>query len=309
MHKLSCRGLALQVSKRMLRARKNAYLSRPHKRKRKRYELSPSPTLEPTSSHTSYQRRSRMSPPVNNHTTLPMNHRLSPSRQSIGENDPSSVEAAAHSLDNGETPECAESYIGRDAYLDIPLSEDTTKAAVPANDGISEIDLQVLNLYKAFEMPPRSVRTSLIDRFMEHCLPWMPIVDRRWLEDQPDHSPSPLLLQSVFLAGSRVSSKALIGATSEDYYQRAKALFFSDHEKNPIIMIISALLLHWWNPTGPQQISASTSGFWVRIATGLAYQIGLHKEPTSGQDNSLRRRVWWTLLVCYILCVYKFLLH
>ncbi|KEF52387.1 uncharacterized protein A1O9_11628 [Exophiala aquamarina CBS 119918] len=156
--------------------------------------------------------------------------------------------------------------------------------------------MQVLHLYKALEMPPRSVRNSLIDKFMEHCLPWMPIVDRRWLEDQPDHSPSPLLLQSVFLAGSRVSATPLIGATSEDYYQRAKVLFFSGHEKNPLISVVSALLLHWWNPTGPEQISASSSGFWVRIAAGLAYQIGLHKEPASARDRSLHRRVWWTLV-------------
>jgi len=219
---------------------------------------------------------------------------------SVDENEPSSVDRPTNLKANeGSTPECAESYIGRDAYLDgsIPVSENTTNISPRTQDGLSETDMQVLHLYKAFEMPPMSVRNSLIDKFMEHCLPWMPIVDRRWLEDQPDHSPSPLLLQSVFLAGSRVSATPLIGATSEDYYQRAKVLFFAGHEKNPLISVVSALLLHWWNPTGPEQISASSSGFWVRIAAGLAYQIGLHKEPVSARDRALRRRIWWTLVV------------
>jgi hypothetical protein len=202
---------------------------------------------------------------------------------------------------DGSTPGNAEPYTGRSEYLDpsIPFSEEKPADTTEANPDLSEIDLQVLRLYKAFDLPQRSIRMTLIDRFMEHCLPWMPIVDRRWIEVQPDHSPSLLLLQSLFLAGSRVSSRTGIGATSEEFYQRAKALFNTGHERNPIIVIISVLLLHWYSPTGPEQISASQSNFWVRIAAALAYQIGLHKEPSAGPDRGLRRRVWWTLVVCF----------
>lgn len=275
-------------------------LFRPHKRKRKRYNLSPSPPQEHTPSSSSYKPQPFPIPPARNSQPAAQINHPSSIRPSLDENEALLVDPPhQQGANEGSTPGCAESYIGRDAYLDgsIPVSEDTTNVSTQAHSGLSEIDMQVLHMYKAFEMPPRSVRNSLIDKFMEYCLPWMPIVDRRWLEDQPNHSPSPLLLQSVFLAGSRVSAQPLIGATSEDYYQRAKALFFSGHERNPLISVVSALLLHWWNPTGPEQISASSSGFWVRIAAGLAYQIGLHKEPISARDKSLHRRIWWTLVV------------
>lgn len=275
-------------------------MSRPHKRKRKRYTLSPSPPGEYSASQSPYKPEHFQPPQARNGQPTPSNDEAASIKPSYDDHEFLPAEQLTNQASHGENaPGCAESYIGRDAYLDgsIPATEATTSMPQQAHSGLSDIDMQVLHLYKAFEMPPRSVRNSLIDKFMEHCLPWMPIVDRRWLEEQPDHSPSPLLLQSVFLAGSRVSAKPLIGATSEDYYQRAKALFFSGHEKNSLISVVSALLLHWWNPTGPEQISASSSGFWVRIAAGLAYQIGLHKEPVSARDKALHRRIWWTLVV------------
>lgn len=235
-------------------------------------------------------------------------HQLEPQRASIDHLDSihhetSQDEPNAQHVNEAGTPPLAESYVDRDAYLDGSIPVNAEKAlvlpdATEDSHGLSEIDMQVLRLYKAFDLPPRSIRLSLVDKFLEHCLPWMPIVDRRWLDDQTNHAPSILLLQAVFLAGSRVSSKALVGATSGDYYQRAKSLFFASHEKNPIIALISVLLLHWWNPTGPEQLSASTSAFWVRIGAGLAYQIGLHKEPSpTAPGRLLRRRVWWTLVV------------
>ncbi|KAK5048581.1 hypothetical protein LTR84_005672 [Exophiala bonariae] len=268
-------------------------------RKRKRYTLSPSPPGEYSASQSPYKPELFQVSQASNRQPTPSNDQSEYIKPSFDENEFLPAEQHANQTVHEENaPGGAESYIGRDAYLDgsIPATETTNNTTQQAHSGLSDIDMQVLHLYKAFDMPPRSVRNSLIDKFMEHCLPWMPIVDRRWLEEQPDHFPSPLLLQSVFLAGSRVSAKSLIGATSEDYYQRAKVLFFSGHERNPLISVVSALLLHWWNPTGPEQISASSSGFWVRIAAGLAYQIGLHKEPIAARDKALHRRIWWTLV-------------
>lgn len=140
---------------------------------------------------------------------------------------------------------------------------------------------------------------SLTDRYFEMCAPWTPIVERSWL-DLDDKDSSLLLLQAVYLAGSRVSSSSLIYDTSETFYERAKALFFYGREKDVIKSICSIILLHWWNPTGPEHVSTSTSGFWIRIAVAMAYQIGLHKEPPEGPDRMLRRRLWWTLVVCML---------
>jgi hypothetical protein len=183
----------------------------------------------------------------------------------------------------------------------VPFNEAMTAEGAPGPaGGLSDVDLQMLHLYKAFDLPPRATRESLIDKYMQLCSPWGPIVERSWLDGADGSQTSLLLLQAVFLAGSRVTSNVLQHASSEDFYQRARALFFSGHEKNIMFIIVALCLLQWWNRSGPEKISTDTSGFWVRIAVGMAYQAGLHKEPPSSArrgDRMMRRRLWWTLVV------------
>lgn len=205
---------------------------------------------------------------------------------------------------NAEVPTQEQSYIGRSEYL-VPFTEDTAtlaKTNPPSRENeLADLDHQFLTQRKALELPSRAIRESLIDAFMEHCHPWMPIVDRRWLEEtnSDQRRPSLLLLQSVMLAGSRVLSSPLMQTTtsSSEFYERARALFFHGHEKNTTLAIVAVCLLQWWNPTGPEKFSTSTSGFWVRIGVELAYQVGLHKEPPKGPFRSFRRRLWWSLVV------------
>lgn len=182
----------------------------------------------------------------------------------------------------------------------MPFNENMATEDTPSrNTGISEIDLQILHLNKVFDLPPRATLESLIDKYMELCSPWTPIVERCWLEETDGSQPSLLLLQAVLLAGSRVTSNTLVFASSQEFYQKARALFFSGHEKNIMFSIIALCLLQWWNPTGPEQITTDSSGFWVRIAVGMAYQVGLHREPAqaSKKDRMHRRRLWWSLVV------------
>ncbi|KAL5363710.1 fungal-specific transcription factor domain-containing protein [Aspergillus floccosus] len=164
-------------------------------------------------------------------------------------------------------------------------------------DSPTEDDFQILQLQRAFDLPPRAIREGLVDTFMKRCAPWMPIVERSWLEDSEDGSPSALLLQSVFLAASRVTAAPGVAtyASSREFYRRAKALFWSGWEKNPLTVIAAVCILHWYNPEGPERVSTNTSGFWRYVAVGLAHQIGLHKEPARTSDRRLRRRLWWSL--------------
>ncbi|OBT85791.1 hypothetical protein VE02_05824 [Pseudogymnoascus sp. 03VT05] len=204
-------------------------------------------------------------------------------------------------IDNGRPTPSGETYVGRSEYLggNIPFSECMAIEATPVkNTGLSEIDLQILHLQKAFDLPPRATRESLIDKYIELCSPWTPIIERSWLEETDGSQPSILLLQAVLLAGSRVTSNTLVYASSQEFYRRARALFFSGHEKNIMFSIMSLCLLQWWNPTGPEEISTDTSGFWVRIAVGMAYQVGLHREPSGAnrKDQMGRRRLWWSLV-------------
>ncbi len=64
----------------------------------------------------------------------------------------------------------------------MPFNEEMVKAYPygPAS-GLSEADMEMLRQQKAFDLPPRSIRTGLIDNFMALCVPWTPIVDRHWL--------------------------------------------------------------------------------------------------------------------------------
>lgn len=192
-----------------------------------------------------------------------------------------------------------ESYRGRSEYLggSVPFDENMVK---PGHDTTSPktsaADLQMLRDQGAFELPPEYIQRELINSFNKYCLPWTPIIDPKWLEEE---APSMLLLQSIFLAGSRVSKVHLEYASSEVFYRRAKLLFFFGGADNSLISIVSACFLHWYNPVGPEDVSTDTSGFWIRTAGAMAFQIGLHKEPPpNAKDRGLRRRLWWSLVVC-----------
>ncbi|KAL4862471.1 fungal-specific transcription factor domain-containing protein [Aspergillus spectabilis] len=191
-------------------------------------------------------------------------------------------------------------FMERDDYIrptDSGTNDEGVVLPTPATEGPSENDLQILRLQRAFDIPPRAVRESLIDAFMRRCAPWMPIVERNWLQESDGNEPSILLLQSVFLAASRVTSATAVTAyaSSHEFYRRAKALFYSGWEKNPLTVIAAVCILHWYNPECPEHVSTNTSGFWRYVGVGLAHQIGLHKEPPNAEGSALRRRIWWSL--------------
>lgn len=193
-------------------------------------------------------------------------------------------------------------YIGRSHYIagDSPIDEASARSYTSSRiEGLSSTEVQILELSGSFSLPSKSARQSLIETFMQYCYPWMPTLTLSELDQDAVQPCSLLLMQSVFLAASRVSSSpVLLGhASSEQFYQRAKALFWAGHEKDPLTAIKAITMLHWYNPDGPAFVSCDTSEFWLKIGVGLAYQIGLHKEPPPGSDRGIRRRIWWSLVV------------
>lgn len=186
------------------------------------------------------------------------------------------------------------SYLGRSEYIEAINDEEE---APPHSDRrLSAQDLKILEIQGAFEMPIRAYRESLIDHFWTRCWPWTPIVERSWIEGRSQNDTSILLLQGMMLAGSRVSSSPVTYGPPEDFYRKGKMLFWMGAERDPMLMCVGALLLNWWNPEGPEHFSIDTSGFWLRIAVGLAYQIGLHREPQNKPDAAIRRRLWWSIV-------------
>ncbi|KAJ5601623.1 hypothetical protein N7510_011157 [Penicillium lagena] len=201
----------------------------------------------------------------------------------------------ADPVDN-ETPD-SRGYLGRLEYLGVAASQAKGTTEAPASENIlSAEEKAILKIHRAFNLPPPAIQQTLIDTFKTYCAPWTPIVENSWLREPRSNPPSLLLLQSVFVAGSRFAAAPHISASSETYYRRAKALFFSSYEKNPIIRTAAACLLNWFNPSAPEEVSLDSSNFWLRVAVSIAYQIGLHREPPRGKFASYRRRLWWTLV-------------
>ncbi|EEH04686.1 fungal specific transcription factor domain-containing protein [Histoplasma capsulatum G186AR] len=239
--------------------------------------------------------------PSNSHLAPPTSVLRETDRATLYTNTTSSVPLPQlHESRSYDESPGASSFLGRSEYLrgEVPINENRAKSyPAVASESLTEEDIRILQLQHAFDLPPRAVREGLIDAFMKRCAPWMPIVERSWLAEGHGNQPSLLLLQAVFLAGSRVSSAPAVAAyaSPNEFYRRAKALFWSGYEKNPVTMITAVLVMHWYNPEGPEHISLNTSGFWNRIGVGLAFQIGLHKEPPPGRNAALRRRLWWTL--------------
>lgn len=192
-------------------------------------------------------------------------------------------------------------YIGRSHYEgNAPVDETTARAyATSRQSELSELEQKTLELWNVYALPPRAVHESLVEAFTEYCSPWMPIIEPNNPLPRDVSSTSLLLCQAVYLAASRVGSSASVQAFSSpaEFYQRAKALYWVGHEKKPLTVIQAITMLHWYTPDGPAHVSYDTSEYWLKIGVGLAYQIGLHREPPAGPERAIRRRIWWTLVV------------
>jgi hypothetical protein len=216
----------------------------------------------------------------------------------VGASQPAGAETSQLPHDPGTG---SSTYIGRSHYTgDAPVDEAAARAyAVSRHTGLSDIEQKTLELWNVYALPPRAVYESLVEAFNEYCHPWMPVLESNDVFSRGASDSSLLLSQAVYLAASRVTTSASIQAfsSSADIYQRAKALYWVGHEKTPLTVIKAITMLHWYTPDGPAHVSYDTSEYWLKIGVGLAYQIGLHREPPSGPERAIRRRIWWTLVV------------
>lgn len=209
-----------------------------------------------------------------------------------------SVTSVASAYENG--------YMERSSYIapDRLQCEDGSNLTYNVNPP-SNASKKMAELVKALEFPPRAIRDGLFEKFWTYCYPWDPIIERSQVIGVPLERVSPILLQAIFLAGSRMSTSSLTYASSQEFYNRAKTLFWIEDEPDPLIVLTAVQLLHWWNPHGPERVSTNTSSFWCRIAVSLAQQMGLHSQKRPVLDESLRRRLWWSLVVSSLLQTLK----
>lgn len=100
-------------------------------------------------------------------------------------------------------------FLGRSEYLGAELREHE-ESVVDGNaelphSFLTEDDIKVLQIRKAFDLPPRSICESLTATFIAKCNPWMPVVSPQTLQNLQNGrmSETPVvLLQALLMAGS-----------------------------------------------------------------------------------------------------------
>ena len=192
------------------------------------------------------------------------------------------------------------SFLSRSAILgdDFQDIDHTHAERVVSDDKVSSIELRVLKLHGAFELPDLPLRQSLIEAYIERCYTWMPVIDLCTFTGttQPGDG-SLLLLQAVILVGSLMRPDVCGKGFCDRQYQRVKALIQSSYERNPLNVLAALCLVQWYAPTAPKDISTDVPRFWNTWAVGLAQQMGLQRAPRKEVANlGLRNRIWWTMV-------------
>ncbi|OBT78567.1 hypothetical protein VF21_00957 [Pseudogymnoascus sp. 05NY08] len=160
-------------------------------------------------------------------------------------------------------------------------------------------DINYLSTKGAFTLPPHHIREAFIRCYFHHVHPFSPILDANdFLLDYEKGRMSLLLLWSMFIAAASFIDESLL---TEDFYpsrtalkramyQRAKALYDADYEKDKITLIQSVFLMgHWYTSTDDR----AGPWHWTGIAIGLSHTVGLHQ--LSHGPRPLWRRLWWSL--------------
>ena len=132
-------------------------------------------------------------------------------------------------------------------------------AAFSHPDHLDLLDIEILNKRKAFCLPPKSICDELVDIFFRWIVPVLPVVDKHGFMrkyNDPEESPSILLLQAMFMIASRFSGPKQHSDDSQStprvFYKKTKALYDAGYETNPITVIQAVVLmgLYWDGPDG-----------------------------------------------------------
>ncbi|KAF5718520.1 cutinase transcription factor 1 alpha [Fusarium globosum] len=186
----------------------------------------------------------------------------------------------------------------------FPMPRDTLALSIPA--GLDPLETRILQRRGAFVLPPKSLCDDLIETFFAWVHPIVPVINRTKFMSQyrdPKSPPSMLLIQSILLAGARISTNPQLmvdGSASTavaTFYRRAKALYDADYERDGITLVQSMLLMGWYW-AGPDDISKNMF-YWSQSAIAVAQNLGLHRSMENStlsiSEKRLRKRIWWTL--------------
>ena len=195
---------------------------------------------------------------------------------------------------------------GTTDVVHYPLPENIRGASARLTEP-DQVEIDILQQRGAFLLPPKALCDELVESYFKWVAPVVPVINRsRFMRKYRDtkNPPSVLLLQAIFLAGSRVCTNPRLmdanGSTTPaamTFYKRAKALFEANYEDDRIT-IVQALLLMGWYWEGPEgkfrrvallvdycrsdRASDVTKNvfYWTRVAGIVAQGSGMHRRYT-----------------------------
>ncbi|KFY28806.1 hypothetical protein V491_00275 [Pseudogymnoascus sp. VKM F-3775] len=186
-------------------------------------------------------------------------------------------------------------YIGESSVMSNhgPLTSESTATLGSFS---ASLEMQAVIATGADQLPPQSMIDASSAAYFKNLYHRIPVMDR---QDITALCPSTLLLQSVCFVGSFLrhpkSTKDL--QKLEEYYARAKMLFFLNQEKEPLTTLKALCFFTLWNVKPPSVVTIDCSWNWLGLAMRLATQMGLHRESTHLQRStpSCARRIAWYL--------------
>ncbi|RHZ48575.1 fungal specific transcription factor domain-containing protein [Aspergillus thermomutatus] len=152
-------------------------------------------------------------------------------------------------------------------------------------DVLEDDEVYALLLKGAFDLPPQQVQDELLGAFFTWIAPLLPVIDQNafWSRySDPGHPPSLLLLQCIFLAGSRAVPKRSTAIDSKQIFRRAKALYDAGFERDKLTIVQSLVLMSWyWD--GIEDLTENGLFYWTRLAIAVAQDLKMDIRPVSIQ--------------------------
>ncbi|OGM47306.1 hypothetical protein ABOM_003808 [Aspergillus bombycis] len=176
---------------------------------------------------------------------------------------------------------------------------------------LDETHIRFLEEKGCLHLPPRVVMDIFLQYYFLYVHPCLPILDQaQFLFDyrHPEQSTcqySLPLLQAVLCAaaafvptdvGTRWGSVSIV-STRNELYQKAKLLYHSGMEKDPLVLAQTTLLLSLFDCS----MDGTGSSVWLSLAIGHAKAVKAHQFGCLALDASADRhnlkRLWWCCIV------------
>lgn len=195
------------------------------------------------------------------------------------------------------------SHLIKDEFVPPTLNRIMEKTRI----GLDTVQMEILRVRGAFLLPEKQLCDDLVNTYFERIYPVEPLVDKeKFIKAYKEGSISILLLQSVLLAASRVSENpSLYDSDGSNYlasctfFQRAKALYDANYERDPLTLVQSlTLFTRFWE--GLDDILGN-SYYWSRVAVTVAQGYGFHRTLNdtilTPEEMKKWKLAWWNLYI------------